>query len=73
MNNIPFLAVGNGELDGNKRLKKNALINCPHCLKSHRVKLGKNEDGEETNTLMFYTCGKKSYLCGIDGVSLGKE
>ncbi len=70
MKEIPFLAVGTGELKGNKKLKKGDIIDCPHCSAGHPIKLGKGEDNIETNTIMYYSCGKKSYLCGVDGSSL---
>jgi len=70
MSNIPFMAIGEGELNGNKTLKKGDIINCPHCSKGHPIKLGKTEDGVETNSIMFYNCGKKTYLCGVDGTAL---
>jgi len=69
-NKIPFISVGNNELKDNKKLKKGNLIDCPHCLKKHKVELGKTSDGVETDSLMFYKCGKNLYLCGVDGVSL---
>jgi len=71
MDNIPFFAVGNGELDGNKKLKKDDLIDCPHCSQKHSVKLSKNEAGEEVSTIMYYNCGENSYLCGIGGKVIG--
>jgi hypothetical protein len=67
------ISIGNGELDGNKRLKKGDLIDCPYCSGKHPVKLGKNEDNIETNTLMFYKCNGTAYLCGVNGVAIGKE
>ncbi len=75
---VPFISIGNGELKGNIKLEKGTLITCPHCGGSHSVGLGKSSkfvDGEltpevETNAIQFYSCGKKTYMCGMDGTAL---
>jgi hypothetical protein len=61
---IPYLAIGHGELDGNPPVGK--TIKCPHCGEEHEVK-DSNPPG-----LQFYNCGEKTYLCGIDGTSLSR-
>jgi len=66
MNKIPFVAFCNAELG--ETLAKGEFITCKNCRKQHKVKLGINsKTKQETNLLMFYNCGKKSFLAGIAG------
>jgi len=69
MSEIPFVAIGAEELKGS--LKKGDIIRCPKCRKRHFVCVDKNsKTGEESDMVLFYHCGKKLYLAGIDGRSI---
>lgn len=62
----PFIAIGNDELG--KPLKKGELIKCSKCKRHHAIECGiDKETKRETEALLFYQCGKTSYLAGIDG------
>jgi len=61
---IPYLAIGHGELKGNPPVGK--TIKCPHCGSEHKV--------EDSNPplLQYYRCPamEKAFLCGVDKASL---
>ena len=68
-----MLAIGNDELG--EKLGK--MVKCPHCHKRHLVKTSYaqrlNEKGnweESEMNMQSYKCGKKAYICGIDGQSI---
>lgn len=62
---IPFVAFGNEELAGNPKVGKTAK--CPKCSKQHKVKYGTNtKTGKEFKLLAFVSCGKKTYLVGVN-------
>ncbi len=68
MEDIPFVSFGNDELEAAIDLKKDDTIVCPHCTKFHKVKCGiDTKTGKETDTLLFYNCGEKTYLAGVNG------
>ena len=73
-----MFAVGNGELcalipDG-ARVKCKRHPNCRKHPKSHAVEYGKDiTTGRESRMLAVYTCGRKSYICGIAGRLLPGE
>lgn len=68
---IPFVAFGNGELDGNDTVGTYEI--CPECGEEHEVGYGEkvNPDGtrEPSKLLAFITCTKSgaTYLIGIKG------
>lgn len=68
---IPFVAFGNGELDGNDPVGTHEI--CPNCGEEHEVGYGEkvNPDGtrEPSKMLAFLTCPKNdtTYLIGIEG------
>lgn len=69
MNDFPFIAIGNDELGD--PLKEGDSIQCHHCYKTHPIKCGRDsKTKEKTNLILFYSCGEKSYLAGIDGKSI---
>lgn len=70
MDKIPFISVGQGELDDNEKLKKGDVIQCPHCTGGHPVVLGRAKDDSETDSVMYYNCGETTYLCGVNGIAL---
>ncbi len=69
MIDIPFVSIGNEELKNSNNIKKNDIIKCPHCGKTHTVKAGKNVETDEDSSLLYYKCNKTnlSYMCGIGG------
>ena len=66
---IPYVGFGNDTLDKQPPLKKGDSVNCPNCKKIHPVECG-TSDGKESDLLLFYRCGNKSYLAGINGKSI---
>lgn len=65
---IPFVAFGNGELESRPVASEGDLVNCTVCGGTHPLRCATNtETGEKTDTLMFYTCGDKSYLGAVAG------
>lgn len=67
MNKIPYIGFGNETLEKQAPMKKGDMIDCPRCGGKHPVKCGTNDEGEESNILMFYSCGGKIYLAGVEG------
>jgi len=77
---IPMFAIGNDELDPSNKIKKGDLVKCTTCGGAHPVALGSSSrfdtklnklvDDGESNAMQFYSCGKKCFMCGIDGVAL---
>ncbi len=67
MKDIPFVAYGNNELENNPSAAKGDLIVCPGCKGNHEISYGKDENGIESDLIMFYKCGKKSFLAGVNG------
>lgn len=65
---IPFIAIGEEELNGYLR---GTHIKCPHCGDNHVVEYGTSKtEGVKTttSTLGFYKCGDDgSYLATIKG------
>jgi len=78
IDNIPFIAIGNGELENNENVGE--FAKCNNCGGYHEVKYGDivNKDGTKTPSKMlaFITCPENnaSYLVGINGklLSLNK-
>jgi len=70
MKRTPYIGFGNDTLDKCPVLAIGQNIICPHCEERHRVYGGKDEDGKEQDTLMFYKCGEHIYICGVHGRSV---
>jgi hypothetical protein len=66
-----MFTIGNKELDSAPDLGD--TIVCPICHMRHPVEYGEEVHSDGTKTpdtyLAFYTCGKESYLCGLNGKS----
>lgn len=63
-----FLAVGNEELEGQPEIKKGDMFDCPHCPDKHVLECGTDpKNGKESTMLLFYRCGDKTYLAGLNG------
>ncbi len=62
------VTFGNCELATCPRVKAGDLIDCPTCGKRHRLKGGEYEGSNiGAGPLLFYDCGKESYLAAVDG------
>jgi predicted RNA-binding Zn-ribbon protein involved in translation (DUF1610 family) len=71
MPDLPYFAVGNDELIGAEVLHKGDKIRCPTCGRRHILRCAKYaKTGEETELLLFYNCGKSSYLAAVDNKSI---
>lgn len=67
----PFVAFGNEELKD--VLHVGDWVECPHCDDRHRVIGGKREDGTETDVILAYKCGGKTWVAGVNGKSIMKK
>lgn len=72
MTKIPYVGFGNDTLRVQPVLNIGDSINCPKCGGQHTVHGGKDEQGKETNLLLIYNCGEKSYMAGLAGRSVMK-
>jgi hypothetical protein len=70
-----MFAVGNEELNAAPELGE--TIKCLICGEVHEVEYGDlvKPDGTKapTKMLAFFSCGDKSYLCGIDGKDIRRR
>lgn len=70
-----MFAIGNEELNGVPELGE--TIRCSICGDEHEVEYGDlvQSDGTKvpTRMLAFFSCGGKSYLCGIDGKDIRRH
>ena len=70
-----MIAVGNEELNAAPELGE--TIRCLICGEIHEVEYGSlvQPDGTKapTKMLAFFSCGGKSYLCGIDGKDIRRS
>lgn len=58
-----FIAVGNDELGETLELRAGDMIGCPkNCGSMHAI-----TESTPVNTLQFITCGKSTYIIGING------
>jgi len=65
---MPFLAVGNEEIENNPTVKEGDMIKCHICKKKHPLEYGiDKETGEESDLAGFIKCGKETYLMSING------
>lgn len=70
MKEIPFLAIGNDELANCSPASKGDKVRCrvKGCRKKHVLKCGiESKTREESNMLLFYKCGRHSYLAAVAG------
>ncbi len=61
---IPYFTVGNGEFG--KTVRAGDKIVCPNCGETHVLHGGKNSEGEDTEVLLVYSCGKRTLLAAVD-------
>ena len=65
LENEPYIAIGNGELDNNEDAGEEAT--CPNCGKKHKIEYGTRVDtGEISKMLGYVSCGKNTYLVAVD-------
>ena len=67
---IPYFAIGNGELGDT--VHAGDEIMCPYCGKMHVLRSGKDSNGKETEILLTYYCGIRSILAAVDNRLIGK-
>lgn len=67
MAKTPYIGFGNNTLSKAPIVHIGDTITCPKCGDMHRLFGGINKDGEETDTIMAYRCGDKSYIAAVDG------
>lgn len=78
---IPYLTISNDEIKNLPNIYKNDVIKCPHCNGTHKVCIGSSkrwddekncliEENSESNVIQFFTCGEKTYICGIDNKAM---
>ena len=67
MENIPYLSVGNNEMENSLDLNASDSIICPRCEVLHSIEIAVGEKG---TSLAFYRCKGKTYLCGMDSKTL---
>lgn len=68
---IPYFAVGKDELVGAKELRKGDMVKCDRCGKMHTLTCAiDTKTGKETDILLFYKCGKNSYLAAVGNDSV---
>jgi hypothetical protein len=64
-----MFTIGSDELKRYPELGE--TVNCPHCGGTHPVRFAREEIDpgiwKETETLAFYNCGERSFLCGLKG------
>ena len=66
MNDIPYFAIGNNELEVLPVAKDKAK--CPMCKKLKTIKYGTDtKTGEVSKMLGFVNCGKEAYMVSING------
>jgi hypothetical protein len=61
---IPYTGFSNTALGTYPEVKAGDLIDCPHCGEKHLLK------DSEPPLLLFYSCGKYTYLAGVAGRSI---
>ncbi|MFH2029639.1 MAG: hypothetical protein ABIJ40_03305, partial [Bacteroidota bacterium] len=59
-----YIGFGNNQLKDAVDVKKDDLIECKLCCKTHPIEYG-TSDGKENNLLGFYKCGEKLYLASV--------
>ncbi|HUV84518.1 MAG TPA: hypothetical protein VMV86_02355 [Methanosarcinales archaeon] len=62
---MEFVSFSNEELEKKPKVKLKS-IKCGRCGKIHKLEAGKYDDGRDSD-LLFYNCGKKSYLYSLAG------
>ena len=63
----PYVGFGNDTLDKLPPAKKGDMVFCSNCGGEHPLECGTDEDGNESNLLMFYKCGEESFLGAVAG------
>ena len=67
MSDTPYIGFSNETLSKLPKAKKGDMVFCTNCGEQHPLECGKDSEGNENDSLMFYTCGDKSYLGAVDG------
>lgn len=73
MSKTPYVGFGNDTLRKQPIMQIGDKLLCSKCGAVHVIRGGiDQETGKETDLLMFYTCGEKSYLAAVAGRSVLK-
>ena len=68
MSKTPFIGFGNDTLATLPDAKEGQLVPCAKCGKQHALECStESKTGKKSELLMFYKCGKTSYLGAIGG------
>ena len=67
MNGTPFVGFSNDTLDRQPKVHKGDVLECIHCGGEHIAQAAKNEDGSESELILFYNCGGNAYLAAVAG------
>jgi len=62
----PFIGFGNETLDTLPPAYEGQLVDCK-CGKQHALQCGTDKDGNKSTLVLFYKCGKNSYLGAVGG------
>lgn len=66
-----MIAFGKDELVGKPLVHAGDKIKCPRCGKRHKLEAGINtKTGKPSELLLFYRCGKSSYLAAVDNARI---
>jgi hypothetical protein len=63
---VPFVAIGPDELDDTSEVHAGDEILCPTCKEWHQLIAGKDLKGVDSELLLAYKCGDKTYIAAVD-------
>lgn len=63
----PYIGFENNTLDKLSSVKKGDMVFCKNCGGEHPLECCIDESGVESDSLMYYKCGEKTFLGAIDG------
>ena len=66
-NGTPFVGFDNETLNRQPRIRKGDVVECPHCGGEHIAQAATNEDGSESELILFYSCGESTYIAAVAG------
>lgn len=61
-----FVAIGPDELDDTQEVHAGDEILCPTCKEWHQLIAGKDSKGVDSELLLAYKCGDKTYIAAVD-------
>ena len=63
---VPFVAIGPEDLDDTQEVHAGDEILCPTCKEWHQLLAGKDSKGVDSELLLAYKCGDKTYIAAVD-------